>query len=92
LKQFSNSGAVQLFSVIVNGAGEMLEPKMKKAVRFAVALIISAAGFAQPSFAAPNTEPSATATEPMKAKPAVRKSHKHERHTSITKAHKAHRA
>lgn len=65
---------------------------MKKAVLFAFALIVSAAGLAQPSFAAQKEEPSAAATEPMKAKPAKHKSHKHERHTSNTKAHNAHRA
>ncbi len=65
---------------------------MKKATLFATALIISAAGLAQPSFAAQNEEPSAAATEPMKAKPAKHKSHKHERHTANTKAHKAHHA
>jgi hypothetical protein len=92
LKQFRNSRAVQIVSAIFDDAGEMLESKMKKAVLFAFALIISVAGLAQPSFAAASTEPSTTATEPMKAKPAKHKSHKHERHTSNTKAHKAHRA
>ncbi|MEK4034686.1 hypothetical protein WOC76_10380 [Methylocystis sp. IM3] len=64
---------------------------MKNAALFAFALLIAAAGMAQPSFAATGEEPAAAASEPMKTKPAKHKHHKHERHSALTKAHKAHR-
>lgn len=63
-----------------------------KNLLLAMALIFAGAAVAQPSFAA-TEEPAPAASEPAKAKPAKHKtqrhSPKHERHTSITKGHKA---
>jgi hypothetical protein len=63
-----------------------------KNILFAMALVVAGAAFAQPVLAA-TEEPAPAATEPAKVKPAKHKSQrhmqKHERHSSVTKAHKA---
>lgn len=65
---------------------------MKNAAVFALALLVSSSAMAQSSFAAADPEPTATASEPMKTKPAKKPHHKHQRHSVNIKAHKAHSA
>lgn len=64
---------------------------MKKSVLFAFALLLAGSASALPSYAAEGNESGAAATEPMKAKPAKRHTHKHERHSFNAKAHRHHR-
>ncbi len=62
---------------------------MKNAVLLACALLVGSAAMVTQSFAASGSEPAASATEPMKAKPV--KHHK-QRHSLNLKAHKTHKA
>ncbi len=61
---------------------------MKNAALLAFALLLGSAAMATPSFAASGSEPTTSATEPTKAKPA--KHHK-QHHSMNLKAHKHHK-